>query len=173
MPIGFILILNIGLFIWYKIAVDVETLKEAEKVGYNLFFLLLALSSVVMIAFLVVIFFQFKNTTILIGDKGIAFVSLLRKIRAKWHEVEDIMIIERKNGSSLSVKTENGTFVISPQYVEKGQPVPEMKVKNRKLLVKDGDSFIPLELEKTEIFKTMQKFVPDSVKIIKKTIRKK
>lgn len=171
LPIGFILTLNLVLFIWFRIRMAAEAILPEAVPSYKLFILLLALCSSVMIAFLAAVYHQFKNTTILIGNKGIAYISLMRKIRAKWEEAGDMLIIERKHGKTIHISTANGAFVLTPQFVEKDKPIPQVKyIKQILHFQNQNGEFEPAELETSEIYKTLIKFVPKNIKIKTKKI---
>jgi hypothetical protein len=138
---------------------------EAET--YRMFVLIVALCSSVMIAFLAVIYLQFKNTAVLMGPKGIAYLSFLRKIRANWDEVRELRILERQQGQVLHVSTGNGSFVLGPQFVEKDKPLPEFRFEKQKLLIIDKKGTAsPPDLKKTEIYITLKSFAPARIKFI-------
>jgi len=165
--ISFILVLNIAFYIVFRIRMsrDIYTLPEAET--YRMFVLIVALCSSVMIAFLAVIYLQFKNTTVLIGPKGIAYLSFLRKIRANWDEVRELRILDRQQGQVLHISTGNGSFVLGPQFVEKDKPLPEFRFEKQKLLMIDKKGTAnPPDLKKTEIYKTIRSFAPARIKFI-------
>ena len=173
LPIGFILTFNLGLFIWFRIRLVSESIPTEAISSYKLFILLLALCSSVMIAFLAAVYYQFKHTTILIGNKGIAYISLMRKIRAKWEEAEDMLIIERKHGKTIHISTANGAFVLTPQFVEKDKPIPQTRyIKQVLHFQNQKGEFEPAELETSEIYKTLIKFAPKTIKIKTKKISK-
>jgi hypothetical protein len=165
--ISFILVLNIAFYIVFKIRMskDIYTAPQAET--YRVFVLIIALCSAVMIAFLAVIYLQFKNTNVLVGPKGIAYLSFLRKIRASWDEVREIRILARQQGQVLHVSTAEGSFVLGPQFVEKDKPLPEFRFEKQKLLVIDqkGTASLP-DLKKTDIYKTIKGFAPTKIKFI-------
>lgn len=168
--ISFILVLNIAFYIVFRIRMsrDIYTVPEAET--YRMFVLIVALCSAVMIAFLAVIYLQFKNTTVLIGPKGIAYLSFLRKIRANWDEVRELRILDRQQGQVLHVSTADGSFVLGPQFVERGKPLPEFRFEKQKLLIIDKKGTAsPPDLKKTDIYRTLKSFAPAKIRVIEGT----
>lgn len=162
--IAFILALNIIFFAIYRIRLANKTYTQAEAEIYSMFVIIIAICSVVMIAFLAIVYLQFKNTTILVGPKGIAYISFLRKIRAKWEEVSEMRLLDKPQGKVIHVTTEDGSFVIGPQFVEKGQPLPEFSFQKNKLMTagKNGKT-MEADLKKSEIFKLLQAFAKNKL----------
>jgi hypothetical protein len=164
--IGFILILNVALYIWYRISVSGSDMEVAGEQAYMLLVFVVAVCSAVMIIFLVIIYFQFRNTTVLIGPKGIAYLSLLRKIRAEWGDVKDILVKESPQGKTLNIGTRFGSFTLGPQFVDRDKDIAHFKFIHKKMMEIKGADEDPVlvDLEKSDIYKTLQQFANDKFK---------
>ncbi|MBN2134303.1 MAG: hypothetical protein JW737_01100 [Acidobacteria bacterium] len=164
--IGFILLLNLVLYIWYRISISSVEMENVGKQAHMLLVFVVAMCSAVMIIFFVIIYFQFRNTTVLIGPKGIAYLSLLRKIRAEWNNVDDILIKESPQGRTMNIGTRLGSFTLGPQFVDRDEEIPRFKFVHKKLMeIKDTeDEPVPVDLEKSDIYKTLQQFAKEKFK---------
>lgn len=165
--ISFILLLNVAFYLAFRIRVGGGGYTQPQVEAYRIFVLIVALCSTVMIAFLAIVYLQFKNTTVLIGPKGIAYLSFLRKIKASWDEVKEVHILERQQGRILHVSTMDGSFILGPQFVEKNKPLPEFRFEKSRLMHVDGKGkSVSVALEKAEIYRTLRDFAPDRIKFI-------
>lgn len=162
--IAFILALNIIFFAFYRIRLGREQYTPAEADAYRLYVLIIAFCSSIMIAFLAIVYLQFKNTTVLVGPKGIAYLSFLRKVRAKWEDVSEMRILEKPQGKIVHVTTDDGSFVLGAQFVVKGQPLPRFTFDKDRLMIeqKDGKT-AEADLKKSEIFKLLKAFAGNKI----------
>jgi hypothetical protein len=162
--IAFILALNLIFYIVYRIRLAKGIYNPAEAETYRLFVLIITICSSVMIAFLAIVYLQFKNTTVLVGPKGIAYISFLRKIRAKWEGVKEMRILDKPQGKVIHITTDDGSFVIGPQFVEKGKPLPEFTFAKERIMIsgKKGTA-VEADLRKSEIFKLLQAFAKNKI----------
>jgi len=161
----FILALNIICYVFFRIRTAEIESGSIQVEAFRLFVLITALCSSVIIIFLVLVYFQFKNTTILIGSRGIAFLSILRKIRSPWDEVEEVILMKRQSGDVLHISTANGSFKIGAQFVEESEDADQFRLVKQNLMVldKNGEMKTP-DIKKTSIYKIIEKHSPVQIR---------
>jgi D-alanyl-lipoteichoic acid acyltransferase DltB (MBOAT superfamily) len=161
----FILLLNIFSYVIFKVRTAGIQEGSLPVEAFRLFVLITALCSTVVIVFLIIVYYQFKNTTVLVGNRGIAFLSLLRKIRSTWDEVEEVIIMKRPPGDVLHITTINGSFKVGPQFVEQNKDPAEFEYVKKRLMIKnDRGELTPARIEETSIYAIIKKYVPKKMK---------
>ena len=118
-------------------------------------------------------FFYFIHRTlreqwISIGDAGIRYNSLGKKISASWDEVTGVSIVSRgRFGQALRTKglridTKNGKIYALPVFVHKSMPIPQLKpgMSSQKLVYPDG-KIKKIDVETSDIYMELQNHIPE------------
>ena len=100
-----------------------------------------------------------------IDQNGIEYYTWTKKISVSWNEIKDIFIVPRgRNITALRIKTPEGNFYISPMFVDKSKPIPQVKLRLSGLkLVYPPDELRSLDIQKNEVFAEVRNYLPDLV----------
>ena len=114
-----------------------------------------------------------REQWISIGDAGIRYNSLGKKIAAAWDEITGVSIVSRgRFGQALRTKglridTKNGKIYALPIFVHKSTPIPQLKpgISSQKLVYPDG-KVKKLDVETSDIYMELKNYVPELLNVI-------
>ena len=114
-----------------------------------------------------------REQWISIGDAGIRYNSLGRKVSASWDEVTGVSIVSRgRFGQALRTKglrvnTKNGKIYALPTFVDKSMPIPQLKpgISSQRLVYPDG-KVKRLEVETSDIYMGLKNYVPELLNVV-------
>jgi len=142
-----------------------------EKAKLSNLFFILVLSSISGFIIFYILYRSLHSYWIKIGESGITYNSLSKKIHATWDEVSDVSIVlrgsfgQRLINKSLRITTKKGRFYISPTFVDKSQPIPQLKFSMRsQWFVYPNGIKKELNINNSDIYTELKNYIPEKIK---------